>query len=317
MIRRVLLASLVLGILSGILVGCMHLGTLTVDPTLAIVEVGGTVTFTATDNLGNPVSATWAVTAGPGTITATGVYTAPASVTGVTTATVTATRTDRPAVTASATVAIEPPINAAIVDASGDAFGPGPPYDVTRVSTSRTADTLTVTVALTTAPSIPAAGNVVGVGDLAGWICFDTDESIATGIPSASFYFCPTLPVVPAIGTEYWVSLFSVNTSGNYDVLETTGFTDVGDATPSVAGTTLTLTIPLTELGNDDGQTDMNAVFGDDVAPTDCAPDEVSAVVTSKSFSPKAIVEGFPYHDYLTDLGITGAGWLQTRSFTP
>lgn len=314
MIRRVLLASLVLGILSGILVGCMHLGTLTIDPALAIVEVGGTVAFTATDNLGNPVSATWAVTTGPGTITTAGLYTAPASVTGVTTATVTATRTDRPAVTASATVAIGSPINAAIVDASGDAFGPGPPYDVTRISTSRTSDTLTITVDFTTAPSIPAAGNLVGVGDLAGFICLDTDESFATGIPSASFFFCPTLPVAPAIGVDYFVSLFFVNASGNYDVLETAGFTDVGDATPAIAGTTLTLTVPLTELGDDDGQTDMNAVFGDDVAPTDCAPDEVTAVVTSKSFSPKAIVEGFPYNDFLSDLGITGAGWTQTRS---
>ena len=316
MIRRVLLAFLVLGALSGILVGCMHLGTLTVDPTLAIVEVGGTVTFTATDNLGNPVTVTWTVSAGPGTITAAGVYTAPASVAGVTTATVTATRTDRPSVAASATVAIEPPIDAAIVDAPGDAFGPAT-YDVTRVSTSRTSDTLTITVNLTTAPSIPAAGNLVGVGDLAGWICFDTDESFATGIPSASFFFCPTLPVAPAIGVDYCVSLFFVNASGNYDVLETAGFTDVGDATPAVAGTTLTLTIPLTELGNDDGQTDMNALFGDDVAPTDCAPDEVSAVVTSKPLAPKAIVEGFPYNDFLTDLGITGAGWTQTRSSGP
>jgi hypothetical protein len=318
MIRRVLLASLVFGILLGILVGCMNLGTLTVDPTLAMVEVGETVAFTATDHLGNPVSVTWTVTSGPGTITAAGVYTSPASVTGVTTATVTAARTDRPAVTASATVAIEPPIDVAIVDASGDAFGPAT-YDVTRVSTSRTADTLTITVDFTTVPSIPTAGNPVGVGDLAGFICFDKDESKATGIPSASYYFAPTLPVAPAIGVDYFVSLFYVNVSGNYDIYETTGFTDVGDAAPAIAGTVLTLTIPLTELGGDDGKTDMNTVFGDDVAPTDCAPDEVTAVVTSKPFTPKVVIhdEGFPYADFLNGLGITGAGWIQTRSFTP
>lgn len=316
MTKRALLAGFVLGFLAWILTGCMNVGTLTVTPPMAIVEIGETVLFTAADQLGNPVSVTWGVTAGPGTITPAGIYTAPAAASAITTATVTATRADRPGVTASATVTIEPPINAAIVDASGDAFGPAPKYDVRRVSTSRTSDTLTLAVNLTTAPSIPAAGNTVGAGDLAGFICFDSDEIKGTGIPSASYYFAPTLPVAQAIGVDYFVSLFYVNVSGNYDIYETASFTDVGDATPAVAGTVLTLTIPLTELGGDDGKTDMNAVFGNGVGPTDCAPDEVSALVTSKGMGVKAIVEGYPYQDFLIGLGITGEDWIQTRSFT-
>ena len=320
MAKRIVVASLILGFLGLMLAGCMQLASLSVAPTSAIVEGGGTVTFTATDHLGNPVAVTWSVASGPGSITSAGVYTAPPAVTAVTNATVTASRVDRPAITASATVTIKPPIppiTATLVDGLGDTFA-GPPYDVASIRTSRTSTTLTVVINFTTTPTIPPAGNVVGAGDIAGFICFDTDENAATGWPSANYFLCPCAPASPEFGVDYFIHLFSRNALGNYDVISTFTGLDVGDAVPSVTPTVLTLTIPLTELGADDGITNMNSVLGDDVGPTDCVPDEVAAVVTAKDLNPKIIIieEEYPYYDFLSGLEITGEGWLQTRSFT-
>ena len=289
MSKRILLVGLILGVIGLALAGCMRLTSLVVTPTSAIVEGGGTVTFTAVDHLGNPVAVIWSVSSGPGTgtITSAGVYMAPPAVSVVTNATITATRVGYPSITGFATVTIKPPINAALVDAAGDVFGLGT-YDITGISTSRTSTTLTVTITFdpTTPPTIPALG-VVGPGDLAGFVCFDTDEIVATGIPSANFYFCPCGPfAAQAIGSDYFVSLFFVNAAGNYDIYKTPSFTHVGDAAYTLAGTVLTLTIPLTYLGGDDGITDMNAVLGDGVGPTDCIPDEVAAVVTGKTIVP-------------------------------
>ena len=315
MCKRLAIIASMLGLVALTLAGCMQLASLTVAPSSAIIQGGESVTFTATDHVGNPVPVTWNVASGPGSITSAGEYTAPAPVTTVTNATVTANRVDRPTVVAYATVTIEPPISSAFVDAIGDDFGTTT-YDVTRVTTTRTSDTLSVAITLSSMPTIPAASSLVGAGDLAGFICFDADENPLTGIPSASYYFCPCLAPSPAVGTDYFVSLFYRNASGNYDIYETAGFTAIGEATPNLVGTVFTLTIPLTELGSDDGITNMNTVMGDGVGPNDCAPDCVTAVVTSEDIGPKAIViEGYPYFDFLVDLGIEGEDWLQTDSF--
>jgi len=316
MSKRILLVGLILGVIGLVLAGCMQLASLGVAPASVIVEGGDTVTFTATDHLGNPVTVTWNVASGPGSINSAGVYIAPTAVTAVTNATITASRVDRPAITASATVTIEPPINAALVDGLGDSFA-GPPYDVASIRTSRTSTTLTVVITLATTPTIPPAGGVVGAGNLAGFICFDTDENAATGWPSANYFLCPCVPASTEFGVDYFIHLFSRNALGNYDIISTFTGLDVGDAVPSVTPTVLTLTIPLTDLGADDGITDMNSVLGDDVGPTDCIPDAVSAVVTGRSIEPKTIgIEGYPYYEFLLDLGITGEDWLQTDSFT-
>jgi len=309
MFRRALLVGLILGSAGAILTGCLQVTTLIVTPVSAIIEGGESVAFTATNHLGNPVPVIWSVTAGPGTITQDGVYTAPATVTEVTNATVTATLVSNPNITASATVTIKPPITAGLVDALGDAFGLAT-YDILSIRTSRTSTTLTIIITFdpATPPSIPPAGSIVGPGDLAGFITLDTDQDAATGIPSANTFWCPTFPL-SAIGVDLFIDLFFRNIAGNYNIIETTWFTDVGDATPSVAGNVLTLTIPLTELGGDDGITDMNSVQGDDVGPTDCIPDEGAAVATGEPFSDpisSGIVTTNPYLDYLLEsYGIT------------
>ena len=297
MSKRILLVSLILGIIGLALAGCMRFTTLIVTPTSAIVEGGGTVTFAAADSAGNPVAVTWSVF-GLGTITTGGVYTAPAIVTTVTNATITATQVGYVGITSSATVTIEPPAEADLIDATGDTFsGTGTAYDVKSITTSLTSTALTVNIEFTVAPTLsPTSGIVATSTQLAGFLCLDTDESAITGWPSANSYFCPcATPGVSAIGVEYFVDLFSRDAAG-YPVRRTASpAIPVGRATPSLAGNVLTLTIPLAALGND-GITGMNAVLGNGIVPSDCVPDSVAALVTGK-----AIVISNSYLDFLHD----------------
>ena len=298
MSKRILLVSLILGIIGLALAGCMRFTTLVVTPTSAIVEGGGTVTFAAADSAGSPVEVTWSVS-GLGTITAGGVYTAPATVATVTNATITATQVGYVGITSSATVTIEPPAEADLVDATGDSFsGTGTAYDVKGITTLLTATTLTVNIEFAAAPTLPLTSGVVATSaQLAGFLCFDTDEDPATGWLSANSYYCPcATPGVSAIGVEYFVDLFSRDATG-YPIRSTASpATPVGRATPSLTGDVLTLTIPLTALGGDDGITGMNALLGNGAVPGDCVPDSVAALVTGK-----AIVISHSYRDFLHD----------------
>ena len=301
MSKRILLVSLILGIIGLALAGCMRFTTLVVTPTSAIVEGGGTVTFAAADSAGNPVEVTWSVS-GLGTITTGGVYTAPATVTIVTNATITATQVGYVGITSSATVTIEPPeppVEADLIDAIGDTFsGTGTAYDVKSITTSLASTTLTVSIEFTAAPTLPLTSGVVATSaQLAGFLGFDTDENPATGWPSANSYYCPcATPGVSAIGVEYFVDLFSRDATG-YPIRSTASpATPVGRAMPSLAGNVLTLTIPLAALGGDDGITGMNALLGNGIVPSDCVPDSVAAIVTGK-----AIVISNSYLDFLHD----------------
>lgn len=315
MSNRIMFIGLVLIIVGLTVAGCQPSIHIQITPTSAMIEEGGTVTFTVSDYQGNPVNVSWSVTSGPGTITAAGVYTAPASVDSVSNATVTATRTGNPNITTSATVTIT---KATLIDALGDTFGPGT-YDIKSLSTSRTSTSVIVTITFdpSTIPTIPTASSTVGPGDLAGFITFDTDENSGTGIVSANSLFCPSFPS-SAIGVDYFVSLFLRNGAGNYDIIETTGFTDVGDATPSLNGNVLTLTMPLTALGGDDGITFVNSVEGDDVGPTDCIPDEGAAVVTSESLKVTSSTSENPYLVFLDNFELdwqTPSYEVQTPAF--
>ena len=300
MSKRILLVSLILGIIGLALAGCMRFTTLVITPPSAIVEGGGTVTFTAADSAGNPVEVIWSVS-GLGTITTGGVYTAPATVTVVTNATITATQVGYVGITSSATVTIEPPeppVEADLIDAAGDTFsGTGTAYDVKSITTSLASTALTVSIEFTAAPTLPLTSGVAATSaQLAGFLCFDTDEDPATGWPSANSYYCPcTTPGVSAIGVEYFVDLFSRDATG-YPIRSTASpATPVGRATPSLAGNVLTLTIPLAALG-DDGITGMNALLGNGAVPGDCVPDPVAALVTGK-----AIAISNSYLDFLHD----------------
>ena len=66
--KRVHLVGPVLVLALVLLAGCMRIQTLVVTPFSGTAEAGETVAFAAADQLGNPIVVTWAVDAGPGTI---------------------------------------------------------------------------------------------------------------------------------------------------------------------------------------------------------------------------------------------------------
>ena len=303
--KKILLIGLILGIIGLVfLSGCMHVMPLVITPTSAIVEGGGTATFAVADSQGSPVSVTWSVS-GPGTISAAGVYTAPPTVSAVTNATITATEVGYTGVTASATVTITPPTpptEADLIDAVGDASAfVGTAYDVKGITTSLTSTALTVNIEFTAAPTLPpTTGTVATPAQLAGFLAFDTNENAGSGWPSPNCLLCPSCPTpgVSAIGVEYFVDLFSRNSSGYYPVRATATLSTVGWATPSLAGNVLTLVIPLTALGGDDGVTGMAALLGNGGWPSDCVPDAAAGIVTGKDITPSS---GNHYLDFLFD----------------
>ncbi len=316
MSKRIHLASLVVGLFILALVGCIQLQNIVVTPAAVILDAGESVAFTAMSQLGSTVAATWAVDTGPGSITSAGVYTAPATVSEVTNAVIIATRVDDPNATGSAVVTIRPPISAGVVDALGDTFGTDT-YDVTSIRTSRTSTTLMVSVAFDPAmpPALPQSGSIVAAGELAGFIDFDVDESRATGVDSANSTFCPCTPI-SAIGSDFFVCLFARNAAGNYDIIDSGTLSDVGDAIPKLEGNVLILTISLADLEADDGATNVNCVVGDRVGPSDCVPDEGSAMATRQPSSKRIEVSPEEYlHLYFiwTRYGIL---WTQTDSFS-
>jgi len=279
--KRLYLVGPVLVLSLVLLAGCMRVQTLIVTPLSAIVGPGESVALVAADQLGNPVTVTWAVDDGPGTVSAAGVYTAPATVADVTTATVTATYAGVAPVSGSAVVTVRPAADAGLVDASGDAFGPAT-FDVVGLTTERTPSVLRIAITFdaATPPVIPAAGAMAAPGELVGFIDLDLDTSSATGFASANATYCPCAPV-SAIGSDLFISLFQRNAAGNYDVISTATLLDVGDAVPSLSAAVLTLTIQLTSLAGDDGIANMSAVLGDFLGPTDCLPDAGAAFTTS------------------------------------
>lgn len=311
--RQALLLALAAGSLG--LTGCLGALTLVITPDIVVVQPGGAVAFSATTAAGTAVpGVSWTVTAGDGTIDATtGVYTAPlAGVTTVVTATVQATKGTS---TGSATVVIQPPLTAEVADPVADDFGSGT-YDIRTFATSRTDTTLTVTISFDVVPTLPVAGAAAAGTDLAGFIDFDLDESFATGANSANSTWCPSFPI-SAIGSDAFVSLFQRNVSGNYDIIDTATLNDIGDASVTVSGVTVTLVIPFTELANDDGSLKFTTVLGDAGGSTDCTPDEGAGVATSEGMggglAPELTVVGDPHESYLTNISF---GTWQTPSST-
>jgi hypothetical protein len=176
------------------------------------------------------------------------------------------------------------PITSGYLDPTGDAFGAGlgTNWDITSVKTLRTGSggsytTLQVDITFTTSPSIPAPGSAGGTTHVVGFVEFDTDQDAATGVLSNAAAFCPG---GGPSGIEFYVNLFTRNANGTYDVVNAVTAAKSGEATPSVSGNTLTLTVPLSAMGNDDGATNMDTVLGNGAEPTDCAPDAGGAVIT-------------------------------------
>lgn len=118
---------------------------------------------------------------------------------------------------------------------------------------------LTLTFA---APVSPASANVGS--SLAGFIEIDIDDQVSTGIPPASNSFGAS----GNLGIDYQILLFQSDPT-TVPLLSAAGGTVVP---ASFSGNTMTIRIPMSQLGNDDGSFDMVGVVGTLDRPTDVVP---------------------------------------------
>ncbi len=101
-----------------------------------------------------------------------------------------------------------------------------------------------------------------------GYVYFDTDQDAATGVNPQNFFGLPT----QRLGLEYVADLWGVPI-GTVIVLDAATRHIVAEADAVVEGQRLSFDVPLAALGGDDGAVDVGVVVGDDVRPTDWAPD--------------------------------------------
>jgi RHS repeat-associated protein len=119
---------------------------ITVAPTTASLYAGQTQQFTASATNPTTNTATWTLNAGaPGTISSSGLYTAPATVTAVITVTVTATSQVNTSVSATATITLYPPVTIAVTPAAVALYG-GQTQQFTASATNPTTTTATWTL---------------------------------------------------------------------------------------------------------------------------------------------------------------------------
>jgi hypothetical protein len=135
--------------------------------------------------------------------------------------------------------------------------------DLLEIRGSYKADSLIMTFRFA-APVQPASARAAN--SLAGYVEFDTDENTATGDPPIT----SALGGSAALGVDYVLDLFSADsTSVDLDRVST-GISSRVSA--RFSGDSLVVRIPLSTLGNDDGNFKFAMVIGTLERPTDVAP---------------------------------------------
>ena len=191
-------------------------------------------------------------------------------------------------------------ITSSFADGVGDTAAAAPPtvYDIAKVVSRRmdtpplgSYDTIQVELTFNQLVALPAAGSSPGASgaELAFDLGFNTDLNTLTG----TNLNCGSLGswngvdfAVVGEGAPFGARLGN----GNY-VITNAVLTPTGEATVSVSGTVLTINVPLSALGGDDGQTHLYVFAGNRnggiLNATDCAPDPTGAVVTSQRGTPR------------------------------
>lgn len=237
------------------------------------------------DQFGNTtpgVTVDWAVTGGGGTVSN------PSSVTDASgQAATTLTPGRAGANSATATVMGLAPATftgigqAVITDPAGDEFSTDAsaglvPPDIVKLTAWPEAGNLRI--------EIEFVDNVVsevtgGPNVVVGWVDIDSDQNPATGTMPLTDDFRPAGGST-GMGSDYVVQLFTL--SGNFDVFDS-AFMSVGTITPTFSGNTLSMAIPLSLLGGDDGFVNLATVVGTVPEPTDIAPDNQSLMLNLTS----------------------------------
>lgn len=135
--------------------------------------------------------------------------------------------------------------------------------DLLEITGTYKADSLIMTLRFA-GPVRPAAAQAPN--SLAGFLEFDTDENLSTGRPPLTNQFGGNAP----LGVDYVLDLFSADsTSVGLDRVSTGSSSRVS---ARFSGDSLVVRIPLSAVGNDDGNFKFAGVIGTQARPTDVAP---------------------------------------------
>lgn len=171
-------------------------------------------------------------------------------------------------------------------DPTGDNFGSlANRPDISSISADVANNMLLITINFANSISPPNSGRPDA---LVGFIDIDSDGN--TGESSNDLQgFCPA-GQNPAIGADYYVFLFGGSTSSspvyNYDT-----DTAAGSAATSYGGSSVTLSIPLSNIGGG-GSIKVATVLGNTTEPTDCAPNGSALTAASAAVGPPVVVTG-------------------------
>ena len=247
------------------------------------VPTAPTVLVTDAGNRPVPgVVVTFAITSGGGSLSSTTQTTNSTGVGSVVwtlgntfgTTTLTATVVGLPPVTFSA-MAIAPDAGVLafnLVDPAGDTLAPPTTTLPAAIDLlSLRGDFKRDSLILTATFSGPVTFGVAAPNAVTGFIEFDIDDNASTGVPSLSNRYGASA----AIGGEYLLS-FSGSTATTFTLLSQSSSSPVA---ASFSGSTVVVRVPMSLLGNDDGNFTIAGVIGTIDRPTDVFPNSGQATV--------------------------------------
>lgn len=136
-----------------------------------------------------------------------------------------------------------------------------------------------------------------GPNVMVGCFDFDVDQDPNTGIESVADLFRPTGNTgSTGMGVDYFIAMLADDT-GQFDptlfFLADSLFNIIGIFPPDFVGNKVTMAVPLSALGMDDGNINMAVAVGTVPEPTDIAPEDLSLMLGSMGGgSPELSVEG-------------------------
>jgi hypothetical protein len=166
-------------------------------------------------------------------------------------------------------------VAAPISDPVGDTFGVAPGPDVILGNAIYTSMSITFIINFNESVS-PASANLAN--SLYGYIDIDSDQDPLTGGTPFVNLFAPEPPV--SLSAEYFIDLSSEGThAGVVDVLNAS-FLLAGTAPITFGSKSVSITLPLTVLG-DDGLVNYALIVGTSIEPTDRAPNDANPATSS------------------------------------
>jgi len=159
-----------------------------------------------------------------------------------------------------------------LVDPAGDTLAPPattlpPAIDLLSLRGDFKRDSLILTATF----SGPVTFGSVAPNAIAGFIEFDIDDNASTGVPSLS----NTFGASAAIGAEYLLS-FAGSTGTTFTLASQSSSSPVQ---ASFSGSTVVVRVPMSLLGNDDGNFTIAGVIGTIDRPTDIFPNSGQTTV--------------------------------------